>query len=290
MTQLRVPTRLNLSSQIPGRLLIEHTWKNIGVAPCYESYALEFTLHDSSGQIVARQLHFPVRPTTLWFPGDEVVERTLVRFGARLPDGDYELKVAMLAPEKAGRNILLGLPGRDEADRYRLCRLAGVASQQRTGRVYQQRFESQGHGWNCDRSLQSQLDTTIFHDGRSSLHISGRQTHGWNYVSHTLDSPILPASKYRLRCWLKVDSLEPARLPPYLKIGLTDSEGNWLTNFPTNSYDMSKAGTWQQLEAVFETSLETAGGHLALERGTNDAATQIDLRLDDVRLELLEAP
>ena len=53
---------------------------------------------------------------------------------------------------------------------------------------------------------------------------------------------------------------------------------------------MSKTGAWQQLEAVFETSLETAGGHLALERGTNDTATRIDLWLDDVQIELLEAP
>lgn len=53
---------------------------------------------------------------------------------------------------------------------------------------------------------------------------------------------------------------------------------------------MSRTGQWQQLEAAFETSLETAGGHLALERGSNDTATRIDLWFDDVRLELLEAP
>jgi len=290
MTQLRVPTRLNLSDRMPGRLLIEHTWKNIGVAPCHESHALQFTLHDDSGKVLATQQHFPARPTTLWFPGDEIVERTLIRLPAGLPNGDYELKVAMNLPEKSGQNILLGLTGRDEADRYHLCQLTGVAAQQPTGVIYQQQFESAGYGWSCDRGLQSGLDTTIFHDGKSSLHLSGRQARGWNYVSHTLDSPLLPASKYRLCCWLKVKSLEPAQLPPYFKIGLTDPEGKWLTNCPTNSYDMSNAGAWQQLEVVFETSLETAGGHLALERGSNDTATRIDLWLDKVQLELLEAP
>ena len=42
--------------------------------------------------------------------------------------------------------------------------------------------------------------------------------------------------------------------------------------------------TWNDLEATFETSLETAGGHLALERGSNDTATRIDLWLDNVQL------
>ena len=290
MTQLRGPTKLNLRDRMPGRLLIEHTWKNIGVAPCYESYALEFTLHDGNGKVVAAQQHFPARPTTLWFPGDEAVERTLIRLPAGLPVGEYELKVSMSLPEKSGRNILLGLVGRDEADRYPLCRLAGVATQQATGIIYQQQFESAGHGWNCSRGIQSEIDTTIFHEGKSSLHLAGRQTRGWNYVSHTLDVPILPASKYRLSGWLKVSTLEPGRMPPYLKIGLVDSEDKWLTNCPTNSYDMSDSGAWQRLEATFETSLETVGGHLALERGSNDTATQIDLWLDDVQLELLEAP
>jgi hypothetical protein len=290
ITQLRVPTKLNLSDRISGRLLIEHNWKNIGVAPCYESYALEFTLHDRSAKIIASQQHFPARPTTFWLPGEEAVERTLIRFPASLPEGNFELKVAMQLPEKAGRNILLGLTGRDQADRYPLCQLVGVTTERPTGIIYQQSFESPGHDWDSSRGIQSELDTRMFHDGKASLHLSGRQMRGWNYVSHSLDLPILPASKYRLSCWLKVNAIEPPRLPPYLKIGLVDSEGKWLTNCPTNSYDMSHPGTWQRLEVTFETSPETAGGHLALERGSNDTATRIDLWLDNVQLELLEAP
>jgi hypothetical protein len=290
ITNLRVPTRLNLSDGIPGRLLIEHTWKNIGVAPCHESYALQFTLHDGSGKVIATQQHFPVCPTTLWFPDDEVVERTLIRVPVGLPDGDYELKVAMNLPGEAGRNTLLGLAGQDEADRYYLCRLAGITVQRPAGIIYHQHFESAEYGWNCAQGLQSELDTTVFHEGESSLHLSGPQASGWNYVSHTLASPVLPASKYRLSCWLKVNIMEPTRLAPYLKIGLTDSEGKWLTNCVTNSYDMNDSGQWQHLEAVVETTLETAGGHIALERGSHDAATRIDLWLDDVQLELLEAP
>ena len=61
-------------------------------------------------------------------------------------------------------------------------------------------------------------------------------------------------------------------------------------NCPTNSYDMSNSGTWQRLATTLETSLETAGGHLALERGSHNTGTRIDLWLDNVQLELLEAP
>ena len=235
----------------------------------------------------ATQQHFPVHPTTLWFPNDEVVERTLIRVPAGLPDGDYELKVAMNLPEKVGQNILLGLAGRDEADQYHLCRLNGITGRRPTGIIYQQQFKAAGYGWNCAQGIQSELDTTVFHEGKSSLHLWGRQARGWNYASHTLNTPILPASKYRLSCWLKVNF---DRLRPYLKIGLTDSEGKWLMNCVTNSYDMNNSGQWQHLESTVETSMETAGGHLALERGSNDTVTRIDLWLDNVQLELLEAP
>jgi len=289
MIQLRVPARVHLSDQTPGRLLLEHTWKNVGIAPCYESYALEFTLHDSAGGVVAMQQHFPARPTTLWLPGEETVERTLIRVPAGLLEGDYTLKVAMQLPERAERNILLGLADRDQADRYDLCQITGVAGQRPTGIVYQQPFESADHRWNASQGLQSGLDNTTFHEGRSSLHVVGRQARGWNYVSHTLDLPILPASKYGLSCWLKVTALEPQGLPPYLKIGLTDRAGQWLMNCSTNSYDMSRSGTWQRLATTLETSVETAGGHIALERGSHDTATRIDLWLDHVQLELLEA-
>jgi len=194
--------------------------------------------------------------------------------------------VAMDLPEGSERNIQLGLAGRDEAGRYSLCRLEGVAVEQSSGVIYQQSFESTDHGWHCTRGL----DSAVSREGTSSLHLSGRQARGWNYISHALDAAILPASRYRLSCWLKVGSVEPSGPAPYLKIGLVDAEGDWIENHPTSTYDMNRTGQWQRLEAALETSLETVDGHLALERGSNDTATRIDLWLDDVRLELLEAP
>ena len=64
----------------------------------------------------------------------------------------------------------------------------------------------------------------------------------WNYASHNLAVPVLPGSKYRLSCLLKVDQLEPAAMEPYLKIGLTDGEGRWLENCHTNRYQMGTVG------------------------------------------------
>jgi hypothetical protein len=47
---------------------------------------------------------------------------------------------------------------------------------------------------------------------------------------------------------------------------------------------------WQRLEGTLETPLETATGHLALERGDQEIQTRIQAWIDDVKLELLEAP
>ena len=292
LTRLGVSAEFHLDGKTPARLLTEHTWQNAGVAPCHESYALEFTLHDAQGQIVAQQRHFPQRPTTLWWPGEEVTERTLIRIGAEVPPGDYELKVSMLLPERSGRHILLGLAGRDEGDRYRLCKVPGIATSRPTGAVYRQGFEAEDYRWSISAGIEGRTDSDVFHGGQSSLRLSGVQQGAWNYAAHHLAFPVLPGSKYRLSCWLRVDELEPARMAPYLKIGLTDNEGGLLENCHTSRYDMGEggAGAWQRLEGTFETPLDTAGGHLALERGGMEIQTRINAWIDDVELELLEAP
>jgi hypothetical protein len=77
---------------------------------------------------------------------------------------------------------------------------------------------------------------------------------------------------------------------PGLKFGLTEGDGGLLENWYTSCYDMSVAGTWQKREGSFETPLDTAGGHLTLERGGKGVRTQVKAWIDDVQLELLEAP
>ena len=86
-----------------------------------------------------------------------------------------------------------------------------------------------------------------------------------------------------------VESIKPG-LKPTVKIGLVDSEDEWIDNRNTNPYNLSKLGTWQYLEAIFETTMETAGGHLSIEKGGFETRVTATIRLDDVRLELLESP
>jgi len=290
LTKLRAPSQFQVDGKANGRLIVEHTWGNVGVAPCYESYALQFTLHDAAGKVIAAQLHFPEKPTTLWEPGEEVTERTLIHVPAGTSPGECTLKVAVLLPEQPARKILLGIEGRDDEDRYKLCTLAAVATDRPTGVVYAQGFEADDHGWSFAEGIEGSLDTETFHAGKSSLKLTGTQQDSYNYTSHNLAIPVLPGSKYRLSCWLKVDSLEPERYEPYLKIGLTDAEGKWLTNLQTNRYDTGKLGEWQHLVGTLETTLDTAGGHLALEKGGKEPSVEIGAWIDQAELELLEAP
>ena len=49
LTKLRCNKTLRLHGETPARLLLEQTWKNEGVAPCYASYALRWTLAGRAG-------------------------------------------------------------------------------------------------------------------------------------------------------------------------------------------------------------------------------------------------
>ena len=86
-----------------------------------------------------------------------------------------------------------------------------------------------------------------------------------------------------------VESIEP-KLKPDVKIGLEDAEGKWINNEHTNPYDLSKPGTWQHMEVIFETTLETTSGHLSVEKKRREAKITATIYIDDVKLELLEAP
>jgi hypothetical protein len=289
ITKLKVQKEIRLDGERPARLMIEHNWKNEGVAPCYESYALNFVLVNSSGEIVAEKLHFPKVPTTLWWPGEEITERTLIRIPADVQTGRYILKLYMSAPERPERRILLGIAGRDSEDSYELCHVDAVkVERQEQGIVYEEGFEYGGL-WSASSGMEVAVDNTMAHRGEYSMLITGTQQDNWGYASHGLESPILPGSRYRLSCWMLVESIDPA-IEPYLKIGLEDVEGEWLTNWNTNRYDLSKPGTWQYLEITFETTMETGGGHLSVEKGGREARVKADIHIDDVKLELLESP
>ncbi|HID23112.1 MAG TPA: hypothetical protein EYP14_12020 [Planctomycetaceae bacterium] len=269
--------------------MIEHQWTNQGVAPCYDSYALEFTLHDADGQVAVRQLDFPDTATTLWWPGRTVRERTVLRVPAALQPGRHLLRVAMVKPEPPRQRIRLALPEPDSELRYPLCSIPAVKFD-RDELTIRADFEAEQHGWHAAGGITIRRDTSVAHTGKASLRIEGTQQGSWNYAALYLDQPVYPGSKYRLTCWLKVDRLEPAHLAPYLKLGVSDQAGKWLANFATTKYDLEQLGRWQRLAVVLETPPNAAGGHIALEKGNKEAKISISCWLDDVELELLEGP
>ncbi|MCC6446609.1 MAG: DUF4832 domain-containing protein [Armatimonadetes bacterium] len=121
LKKLRCSRTLRLDGKVAGRVLIEHTWQNEGVAPCYASYALRWMLTGEQGRTVAEELDFPARPTTLWLPGQELSLKTVLPVPAQTPPGNYRLKVAMVEPENLAVRLRLGIAGLDAAGNYDLC-------------------------------------------------------------------------------------------------------------------------------------------------------------------------
>jgi hypothetical protein len=289
LTRLRWNDVVRMDGTRPGRLLIEHTWQNLGVAPCYDSYALRWSLADSEGDTVAESVAYPKHPTTLWWPGDEIVLRSLLAVPPDTPPGVYRLKLQMLKPEEPDLQIALDLRDRDPDGRYDLCDVRTERVARTTEMVYSESFGSGLAGWTAADGMALSLDPEG-HGDRSSLLVAGIQPGGaWNYAGLNLDTPILPYSRYRLSCWMKVDAIEPGEAP-YFKLGVSDSDGDWLTNFNTNRYDLRDLGTWQRLTAYADTPGDTATGHLAIEKGVLETSIAATIRIDDIELELLESP
>ncbi len=289
LTKLRLNATVGVDPQRRGRLLLEQTWRNLGVAPCYDSYALRWQLTDAGGQVVAERVSFPRRATTQWWPGDEVTLQDVLAIPPGTAPGDYRLSVAMVKPEQPDLRIQLALAGRTAGGAYDLGAVPLRPSVSAQGLVYQEGFETGVAGWTGTGGV-TLKPAGEGHSGQACLSIGGTSPGpAWNYASITLPQRLQPLSLYRLSCWLRVDRCT-SKHAPYLKIGLARADGKWITNANTGAYDLSKLGTWQYLETQVETTPETAGGHLAVERGQFEGAVTIDLRLDDLKLELVEAP
>jgi len=141
-------------------------------------------------------------------------------FRVDIPAGTCTVRVVTTNPSWTNRNFLVsGMVGAE-----------GVTAARPTGIASRQGFETADHGWSIASRIEAALDTETIHDGKSSLRLRGIQQGAWNYTAHHLASGVLPGSKYRLSCWLKVDEIEPAGMAPYLKIGLTDHESRLLEN------------------------------------------------------------
>ncbi len=298
LTRLEAPARIRLDGVHPGRIPMVQTWRNDGVAPCTESYALEFSLVDRAGRTVAREPFYPKTPTTHWTPGETVEEYTSLSVPADVRPGTYTLKVAMprrpdnvvdptgRRPER-GRTILLGIAGRDNEDRYGLCPIECVRIRPRQSLVYQAGFEADESLWKASPGVKVSRDGRAGRTGRSAMRVEGTQEGAWNFASFKLSQSILPGSRYRLACWMRVAASEGR--PPFMKFCPLDREGRSLTNHNTGRYDSSAMDTWQRLSIAFETAANAVGGLLAIEKGRTTRA-EIKLWLDDVTVELLEAP
>ncbi len=289
LESVRTQQQIRVRTDRPSRLIVFHQWKNQGIAPCYESYAIQFTLCDEAGNAVVRDLYFPTVPTTRWQPGQAVELQTVLPIAPAMPAGKYSLKVALVLPEQPDHPPLqLGIQGAEEDGRTTLCDFTAVTVPA-TDTVIVESFE-QPVRWSTAQGIAIQLDQHERHDGTCSLRIEGAQQRGWNYTAGPRDIPVMPGSKYRLTCWVKVDTLEPASLVPYLKLGVHDREGNWIANLTTTKYDLRSRGTWQQLTVTADTPLNAHDGQFALERGGHTQPSRARIWLDDVRLEMLEGP
>jgi hypothetical protein len=291
LTSLRHAPQLRLYATQPSRLPLSATWRNDGVAPCYGSYAVQWSLTGPDGKPVVTQLEYPPTPTTLWWPGEEQHVAAVLRVPAGLPAGDYQVRVAMLDPE-ARQTIRLALPGQDADGAYPLVKLPGVASAATNATVHESGFESAPEvaAWHAVEGMKLSLSTEEPHTGASCLLVQGAAGRVWNYAQTRLATAAVPFGLYRLSAWMLVEQTDNPAKPPYLKLATNGPDGKWITNYSTDRYNVQQLGTWQRLEVTAELPANAATLDVALEKGDNTTPVALRLRLDDVRVELLEAP
>jgi len=289
LTSLQHLPEFHLDGVRPGRVPLIANWRNDGVAPCHESFAIEWALADEQGAIVAAETTFPQVPTTRWRPGQLQRTNAMPRVPADTAPGSYRLKVSLVMPQD-GRRIRLGIAGRDDECRYDLCRLTGVRAAPAQSFVYQEDFETEEGLWTVPDGMQASIDAGRAHSRDSSMLITGRHEKGWNYAVHTLPTPAIPGARYKLTAWMMVQHLEPAGSAPYVKIGVNDTEGKWIANFTSEPYDMARAGAWQKLQVTVDVPVNAAFLHLAVEKGAYSTPIQASIYFDDVSVELLQAP
>ncbi len=290
MTGLDYLPEIHVAGDRASRMIFFSDWRNDGVAPCYDSFGIEWSLVDEAGETVASARQYPETPTTQWWPGEDMRVATLVRVPAGTAPGNYRLKMTMLNPE-TGKHILLGIAGRDEQDHYDLCAISAVAGEERAGVVFDEGFEGDELAWSVSGEMVANIDGAAAHSGERSLLVAGLHPTGWNYASMRLPMPLLPGARYRLSAaWMLVEDMQPGAHAPYLKLAANDADDKWIDNYSTGKYDLSRAGEWQLLKAYADLPLNAAIGIIAIEKGAHSIPITARIRLDDITLELLEAP
>ena len=289
VTKVRHLPHFRVSPILPGRIPILTTWRNDGIAPCYESFAFVWSVCDNKGKELGSTTTFPRTPTTQWWPGQEVEAVATLTIPAGTPAGRYRLKVAMTAPERR-QHIWLGIAGGEPQKGYVLGELEGVAVHAQVATVYETGFEVDVAGWQAARGMAAAINGDNAHAGGRALRLTGRQMKGWNYAACRVPTPVVGFGRYRLTAWMLVEAIAPARAAPYVKIGVSDGTGKWLENYSSAKYDTARLGTWQKLTAIAEVPINAATAHLAVEKGAYSTPIEATIWIDDVKLELIAAP
>jgi hypothetical protein len=288
LTRLRCPAQARLVPGRAARLPLEATWRNDGVAPCYDSLAVRWSLADAAGKVVAEDAALPRLPTTQWWPGEKVEDRALMRLPADLAPGEYRLRVTMFSPETA-HTIMLGLAGHQADGSYDLGPMVAAAAPDEQVVAYETGFEAGAAPWSGAPGTTAALATEGGRDSHGCLLVSGTVRQDWNYASFRVPG-LVPYSKYRLTAWMLVEQADAQGPAPYLKLGVNAADDKWIANYNSAPYDLKQLGTWQKLSAIADLPPEATSGDIALEKGDNTTAVTVKLRLDDVKLELVEGP
>ncbi|MCC7491583.1 MAG: DUF4962 domain-containing protein [Fimbriimonadaceae bacterium] len=146
-------------------------------------------------------------------------------------------------------------------------------------------FEADAQGW---RPRAASLTVGREAGGRAgsagALRVRGPIREGFNYASGP-QFGLVAGQLYRLSAWLRVDRVGEGTPGPFLKCELQAGPTETLGRVNTNSYELTRLGQWQQLEVEFKAPARAVLGWLAIEKGTAEA--EVDLLLDDVRVELI---
>ncbi len=151
-------------------------------------------------------------------------------------------------------------------------------------------FETGTHGWRPRANsiiLERSSEQTATEQSTASLRVSGPIETGWNYAMSG-EVPMATGKLYRLSAWVKLVEKSLTTEPPFLKCEfVAEDRTKQLGRANTEPYDVSKLGTWQQLSGEFSAPEGVVGCWIALEKGA-DSPMQIDLYIDDVKLEQID--
>ena len=288
--EVRHTPQIAVSADRKGRFLVQSTWRNEGLVAPTRSLAIRWTLRGPDAKPVTSVLTYPEIPTTAWAPGADYAVAEILPIPADSALGRYQLEVAMVDPE-AGQTIGLAIQGRREDGAYTLAPVeAGQRTQTAGGPLYAESFEEGAGLWAASAEGIQVAAADGGHEGARSLRVFGTKGRAWNYASASLPDEVPAFSLCRLTGWLRVDAVEPGNRAPFLKVGINDASGKWLANANSNRYDTGALGTWQQLTVLAELPGDAGKVALAIETGDFERPGSIDLRLDEIRFEVLEQP